>query len=92
MFDSANESESEDYTFLEKYSDELYLKGEELFSVEDNNFKLVGVRCVAHTLQLAVQDAIRILNGRKLKVKSMTFRNSRNSRILLLRSHQPKFR
>lgn len=50
MFDSENESESEDYSFLEKYSDEFHLEGEELFSVEDNNFKLVDVHYVAHTL------------------------------------------
>ena len=50
-----------DHTFLEKYNDDFFLEGERLFFPEENDSELlIGVRCVAHTLQLAVHDALQI--------------------------------
>ena len=57
-YDDSNDLSEMDDVPLSEYRDEFYLQGEQLFPPGGNSSELIGVRCVAHTLQLAIYDAI----------------------------------
>lgn len=81
-------SNSSTDTFLDKYSGEFYVEDEQLFDTGENNFKLIGVRCVAHTLQLAVQDAMETFESQDLlkKVCELVKKLRTSSIVIVLKS------
>lgn len=69
---------------FQNYTDEFYLEGKQLFNTEKTNFKVVGVRCAAHTLQLAIHDVIKENNVNHVLQKARYIVKKLRSSLMLI--------